>query len=860
MGLSTARLLLLGCSTLAVTRSQDKASLQLSEEQAVRHLDAAAWAANLVPKACDRRGSGCDWLSVAPTWRYVWNNVRLAAQAPASRRSCRSRSLGIRDARRDYTKSTWPHPRTYRPPWRRPRPVVCELAPGRHCIPRGGECFDRDTTAGKVGGEATRHKDLSSGAVGAVSQGDFALRSQQPPASRHAGVLRTGDQRNTPPIASPQRYKETAVLPGARRLDLTEFEMLDLIDETPMSAVYRLRHRRTGITVAGKRIQKGCDVHRSGDYLNEVQMLHSLAKSPYIVSLHGISDSEREFWTVMELCAGGRLSEWLGRYANTAKTVVQQLLEAVSHLHSRLICHLDIKPDNVLLSGSGEVRLCDFVTACQLQQADQQLSGKCGTVGFRAPEVESGGAYSGLKADVYSLGQTLQIQELRTVRIGWPELEEILPYMTKPESLDRPEIKKVQEHLTAGSQGRRQLDWSSQESITYQQLLAENSLEPCVMAGKAAPPKDRDSVQRPRATGLRAAEAGPATKACHSSYCRRSGSDCDKNYEQLLNRIYSLRTERWQGAVKPPSNSRDLEERRQHGLRFAGGRSLQVTPHSSVAVGQLKVPPIGAAVASAREAALALESGIRMLFLIEATVYLVHEVLRVLDSVGLDRHEVIIVGRIQAADVKGVDASSVVSHLDAAALAFQEESSEKDVEVWQQFEASMRGAVSAVGVSEMPPERLKTFLLRGSRPEFVQTTFTVYEPGGPDEARRQSSQMEELLAAGIVTMGSGLSQEGGCGYLRPLNDPHISAVALRANRSCGQVIDRWFMQLGGVVLVNATQRSEFLEHVASLEFALSEAEMRKINGLSSLVASSPGRRAPAWCEDVYHLSDLPLEV
>lgn len=310
--------------------------------------------------------------------------------------------------------------------------------------------------------------------------------------------------------------------------------------------------------------------------------------------------------------------------------------------------------------------------------------------------------------------------------------------------------------------------------------------------------------------------------------------------------------------VKSPS---DFEERHgQHGLRFAGGRSLQVTPHSSVAVGQLKVPPIGAAVASAREAALALESGIRMLFLTEAAVYLVHEVLHVLDSIGLGRHEVIIVGRMQAADVKGVAASSVMSHLDAAALAFQEKSPEDDVEVWQQFEASMRGAVSAVGVSEMPPERLKTFLLRGSRPEFVQTTFTVYEPGGPDEARRQSSQMEELLAASIVTMGSGLSQEGGCGYLRPLDDPHISAVALRANRSCAQVIDRWFMQLGGVVLVNATQRSEFLEHVASLEFALGEEEMRKINGLSSLVASSPGRRAPAWCEDVYHLSDLPLEV
>ncbi|OLP89570.1 Sperm motility kinase 2B [Symbiodinium microadriaticum] len=630
----------------------------------------------------------------------------------------------------------------------------------------------------KAGGEGTWHEDFSTRAVGAVGRGASAPRTEQPPASRHAGVPGTGDQRNRPPIASPQRYKETAVLPCARRLDLTEFEMLDLIDETPMSAVYRLRHRRTGITVAGKRIQKGCDVHRSGDYLNEVQMLHSLAKSPYIVSLHGIFDSEREFWTVMELCAGGRLSDWLGRYANTAKTIVQQLLEAVCHLHAQLVCHLDIKPDNVLLSGSGEVRLCDFVTACQLQQADQQLSGKCGTVGFRAPEVESGGAYSGLKADVYSLGRTLQIQELGAVRIGWPELEEILPYMTKHESLDRPEMKMIQEHLTTGSQGRQQLDWSSLESISYQQVLAESSLEPRVMVGKAAPPKERDSVQRPRAAGLRAAEAGPAMKACHSSYCRRLGTCiCNdrvpatsasmkpQDRKMASGRMTKETSSHERGfrpamlTVKSPS---DFEERHgQHGpLRFAGGRSLQVTPHSSVAVGQLK-------------AALALESGIRMLFLTEAAVYLVHEVLHVLDSIGLGRHE-------------------VMSHLDAAALAFQEESPEDDVEVWQQFE-----------VSEMPPERLKTFLLRGSRPEFVQTTFTVYEPGGPDEARREGVAICDIWM--IHTS------------LRP--------VALRANRSCAQVIDRWFMQLGGVVLVNATQRSEFLEHVASLEFALGEVEL-----------------------------------
>ena len=44
--------------------------------------------------------------------------------------------------------------------------------------------------------------------------------------------------------------------------------------------------RRSGLTLAGKRIRKGCEVHQSGDYLNEVKMLQ-LCKSPYIVTLHG---------------------------------------------------------------------------------------------------------------------------------------------------------------------------------------------------------------------------------------------------------------------------------------------------------------------------------------------------------------------------------------------------------------------------------------------------------------------------------------------------------------------------------------------------------------------------------------------
>eukprot|EP00913_Durusdinium_trenchii_P001883 g1743.t1 len=160
---------------------------------------------------------------------------------------------------------------------------------------------------------------------------------------------------------------------------LEEFEQLDLLDETPMSAVFRLRHRRTGLT---------------------------LSKAPYVVRLHGVCDTDTDFWTVLELCAGGRLAVFLEKFPRKADPVALQLCQAIQQLHSKLVVHLDLKPDNVLLS---DVRLCDFVTSCELQDARQLMMGKCGTPHFRAPEVEGGGAFNGLKADVYSLGRTLQV-------------------------------------------------------------------------------------------------------------------------------------------------------------------------------------------------------------------------------------------------------------------------------------------------------------------------------------------------------------------------------------------------------------------------------------------------------------------
>lgn len=224
-----------------------------------------------------------------------------------------------------------------------------------------------------------------------------------------AQACRTSAARGPPPLPPPPTSlpSEGALPVDVPRLRLQTYERLELLDRTPMSMVWRMRKRATGQIFAGKSIRHGCKIHLDAGHLNEVLMLRKLAEVPSIVRLQGVCDSDGEFWAILEYCAGGRLEPWLERFPGTASNIVRELFELVRRLHTLLICHLDIKPDNLLLTDAGSLRLCDFVTACQLQRPEQQMSGLCGTEGFRGPEVGRS-AYSGLLADVYSLGKTLQ--------------------------------------------------------------------------------------------------------------------------------------------------------------------------------------------------------------------------------------------------------------------------------------------------------------------------------------------------------------------------------------------------------------------------------------------------------------------
>jgi serine/threonine protein kinase len=134
---------------------------------------------------------------------------------------------------------------------------------------------------------------------------------------------------------------------------------------------------------------------------------------PNVVSVYDWGCSEDEmYYIVMEYVPGGTLKDHIiGEGALDPGTVAElgcQVAEAVGFAHKRGVIHRDIKPQNILLTTSGEAKVADFgiARAVGAATAVSRTGVVLGTVGYMSPEQAMGEPVSPA-SDLYSLGVVL---------------------------------------------------------------------------------------------------------------------------------------------------------------------------------------------------------------------------------------------------------------------------------------------------------------------------------------------------------------------------------------------------------------------------------------------------------------------
>jgi len=164
-----------------------------------------------------------------------------------------------------------------------------------------------------------------------------------------------------------------------------------------------------------------------GELLREPRLLASL-NHPNIVTILTAEKQENVFFIVMELVPGETLETVIAREGaldvTRALDYACQISNAVDHAHRQGVLHRDLRPSNMIVAGSGMLKVADFGTSRFLEIAAHGTT-VIGSPPYMAPEQFHGKAV--FASDLYSLGVTM-----------YQMLTGVLPYDTpSPADMDR---------------------------------------------------------------------------------------------------------------------------------------------------------------------------------------------------------------------------------------------------------------------------------------------------------------------------------------------------------------------------------------------------------------------------------------
>lgn len=196
------------------------------------------------------------------------------------------------------------------------------------------------------------------------------------------------------------------------------YEVLEKVGTGGMADVYKAKCHKLNRFVAVKVLKSEFSSDRNyvSRFRTEAQSAAGMTHNN-IVNVYDVGEDNGIYFIVMELVEGITLKQYIDKkgaleYRETVSIAIQ-VAQGIEAAHKHGIIHKDIKPQNIIISKEGKVKVTDFGIA-KATTSNTIDSSAMGSVHYISPEQARGG-YSDTKSDIYSFG--IMLYEMSTGKV-----------------------------------------------------------------------------------------------------------------------------------------------------------------------------------------------------------------------------------------------------------------------------------------------------------------------------------------------------------------------------------------------------------------------------------------------------------
>ena len=323
------------------------------------------------------------------------------------------------------------------------------------------------------------------------------------------------------------------------------YEILEKIGTGGMSDVYKAKCHKLNRNVAVKVLKQ--EFSENANFVSKFRIEAQAAAGlmhPNIVNVYDVGEENGVYYIVMELVEGITLKKYIEKKARLsykeAISIAIQVCMGIEAAHNNHIIHRDIKPQNIIISKDGKVKVTDFGIA-KAATSNTITSNVMGSVHYTSPEQARGG-YSDEKSDVYSLGITLfemltgrvPFNGETTVAIAIKHIQEELPsprdYVAEiPEAAEAIVIKCCQKSPDRRYQSMPELIADLKQALMNPEVVVATMVDVDEEAGTKAISEEEMEIIKGKTASRQSVDD---TLRLRDDYMREYDEDYEDDYEE----------------------------------------------------------------------------------------------------------------------------------------------------------------------------------------------------------------------------------------------------------------------------------------------------------------------------------------